>query len=106
MSTAADYAREQGRRPSFTNIESITAEPRGWVRHKPHRRHPNVTKGRKPRTTDGKRHIVTSYKAASPVSRMRPFVEYLTAYHNDLITLDELTELANLYGKLGYKVQA
>lgn len=102
---AGTYPLESGRRPSFTNPDAIVAEPNGWYRNKGHRRRPGVVRGRQPRTSDGKRNPCFSYKAATIADRMRPFVEYVSAYVAGQITDAELAALADKYGALGVTVR-
>lgn len=104
MASAEQYKLEQGRRPSFTNRDAIMAEPNGWYRNRGHRRRPGVVRGREPRTSDGRKHIVTSFIiGAAPI--MRPFGELVEAYVKQLITEGELGEQADRYGALGYKAR-
>jgi hypothetical protein len=104
MSTRAEYALEEGRRPSFTSPEAIMAEERGWYRNKGHRRRPGVVRGRQPRLSNGKASPCISYNMHTQ-PEMRPFNDYLQAYLHDHITQGELDHMANLYGRLGYKVR-
>lgn len=105
MATREQYALEEGRRPTFTNTAAIMTEPNGWYRHRGHRRRPGVVRGRRPRTSDGRKHVVISYNAnVSVAAKLRPFSDYVTAYVAGHITDNELSELADFYGKLGYKV--
>lgn len=104
MASAAQYKLEEGRRPTFTNPDSIMVEPNGWYRNKGHRRRPGVVRGRAPRINDGRKHLCISYNMHTQ-PYMRPFGEYLEAYVAGTITQGELASLADLYGALGYKVK-
>lgn len=104
---SSQYPLESGRRPSFTNPDSIVAEPNGWYRNKGHRRRPGVVRGRRPRTSDGRKHVCLSYSMFVPfLERMRPFNDYVSAYVAGTITDAELGEVADFYGSLGFKVKA
>lgn len=98
-----DY-NDNGRRPSFVNPDAIVAEPRGWYRNKGHRRRPGVIRGRRPRTTDGQRHICTSYMPSTILDKLQPFNDYVTAYVSGHITDAELGQQADRYGALGLKL--
>jgi hypothetical protein len=103
MASAGQYRLEQGRRPSFTNTDAIAAEPNGWYRNKGHRRRPGVVRGRPARTTDKRKHIVTSYNINTG-PRLYPFHKLHDAYLDGHITPSELMTAADRYGALGVKV--